>query len=178
MRPTCPSRRILNSQESRFLDHFRIADNPEGGQISQYNTSAFTRTNPENAANLRIAHRLGRISAIVRQTSHNETGEFGRFYLIDYVVYRSFKTWKSFVGSVRPVGQLSDLIDDEDVRMRVGGQRFLEISTLAGVREVLDEFRRGGEESLETVLDGAVLDCEAILTLSDFRIRNRVYSMY
>jgi hypothetical protein len=41
------------------------------------------------------------------------------------------------VGSVRPVGQISDLIDDENVRVRVGGQRFLEISTLAGVREDL-----------------------------------------
>ena len=70
------------------------------------------------------------------------------------------------VGSVRPVGQISDLIDDEDVRVRVGGQRFLEISTLAGVREVLDEFRRGGEESLETVLDGAVPDGHRQMSLS------------
>jgi hypothetical protein len=62
------------------------------------------------------------------------------------------------VGGVRPVGQISDLIDGEDVRARVGCQRFLEISTLAGVREVLDEFRRGGEESLEAVLDGAIPD--------------------
>ena len=62
------------------------------------------------------------------------------------------------VGGVRPVGQISDLIDGEDVRVRVGCQRFLEISTLAGVREVLDEFRRGGEESLEAVLDGAIPD--------------------
>jgi hypothetical protein len=60
------------------------------------------------------------------------------------------------VGGVRPVGQISDRIDDEDVRVRVGCQRLLEISTLAGVREVLDEFRRSGEESLEAVLDGAV----------------------
>src|SRR5690348_8305238 len=65
---------------------------------------------------------------------------------------------EEYVGSVRPVGQISDLIDDEDVRVRVGGQRFLEISTLAGVREVFDEFGRGGEESLEAVLDGAVPD--------------------
>jgi hypothetical protein len=56
------------------------------------------------------------------------------------------------VGSVRPVGQISHLIDDEDVRVQVGCQRFLEISTLVGVREVLDEFGRGGEESLEAVL--------------------------
>jgi len=62
------------------------------------------------------------------------------------------------VGSVRPVGQISNLIDDEDVRVRVGCQRFMEISTLAGVREVLDKFGRGGEESLEAVLDGAVPD--------------------
>ena len=57
------------------------------------------------------------------------------------------------VGSVRPVGQISNLIDNEGVRVRVGCQRLLEISTLAGIREVLDEFRRGGEKSLEAVLD-------------------------
>jgi hypothetical protein len=60
------------------------------------------------------------------------------------------------IGSVRPVGQIANLIDDEDVRVRVGCQRFLEASTIAGVREVLDEFCRGGEKSLEAVLDGAV----------------------
>jgi hypothetical protein len=44
------------------------------------------------------------------------------------------------------------------VRVRVGCQRLLEMSPLAGVREVLDEFRRGGEQSLEAVLDGSVPD--------------------
>ena len=80
------------------------------------------------------------------------------------------------VGGVRPVGQISDLINDEDVKVRVGCQRLLEISTLAGVGEVLDEFRRGGEESLEAVLDGAVPDghCQmglpsASLTVQDQR---------
>ena len=53
--------------------------------------------------------------------------------------------------------------------MRVGGQRFLEISTLAGVREVLDEFRRGGEQSLETVLDGAVPDGHRQMSLLLYR---------
>src|SRR5260370_31036956 len=70
------------------------------------------------------------------------------------------------VGSVRPIGQISDLIDDEDVGVRVGAQRFLEISTLAGVREVLDEFRRGAGESLETVLAGAVPDGHRQMSLS------------
>jgi hypothetical protein len=32
---------------------------------------------------------------------------------------------------------ISDLIDDEELRVRVGGQRFLEISALAGFRKVL-----------------------------------------
>src|SRR5260370_20194186 len=65
---------------------------------------------------------------------------------------------EKYVGGVRPVGQISDLIDDEDVRVRVGCQRFLEISTLAGVREVLNEFGRSGEERFEAVLDGSVPD--------------------
>ena len=62
------------------------------------------------------------------------------------------------VGSVRPIGQIADFVDHQHVRMRVGCQRFLEIPPLAGVREVLDEFRRGGEKSLEAVLDGAIPD--------------------
>ena len=62
------------------------------------------------------------------------------------------------VGSFRPVGQIADFVDHQHVSVRVGCQRFLEISTLAGVREVFDEFGRGSEESLEAVLDGAIPD--------------------
>ncbi len=57
------------------------------------------------------------------------------------------------VGSVLAVGQVADLVDDQHVGVGVGGQRLLQLSLRAGVGEILDQFRRGGEESLEAVLD-------------------------
>jgi hypothetical protein len=62
------------------------------------------------------------------------------------------------VGSVRPVGQISDLIDHQNVRVGIGRERLLEVSSLASIGEILDQFRRGGEERLEAVLDGSVPD--------------------
>jgi hypothetical protein len=62
------------------------------------------------------------------------------------------------VGSVRPVGQIADLIDHQNVRVGIGRERLLEVPSLAGVREVLDQFRCGGEERHEAVLDGSVPD--------------------
>jgi hypothetical protein len=62
------------------------------------------------------------------------------------------------VGSVWSVGQIADFVDHQHVRVRVGCQRLLEMSPLAGVGEILDQFRRGGEQRLEAVLDGAVPD--------------------
>jgi hypothetical protein len=62
------------------------------------------------------------------------------------------------VGSVRPVAQISDPIDHQNVRVGIGRERLLEVSSLASILEILDQFRRGGEERLEAVLDGAVPD--------------------
>src|SRR6267154_3138484 len=62
------------------------------------------------------------------------------------------------VGGVRPRGQISDLIDYQNVRVGIGRERLLEVSSLASIGKLLDEFRRGGEERLEAVLDGSVPD--------------------
>ena len=70
------------------------------------------------------------------------------------------------VGSVWPVGQIAHLVDHQHVRVRVGCQRLLEMSSLASVGEILDQFRRGGEERLEAVLDGAVPDGHRQMGLS------------
>src|SRR2546421_1866320 len=70
------------------------------------------------------------------------------------------------VGSIWPVGQIADFVDHQHVRVRVGCQRLLEMSPLAGVGEILDQFRRGGEERLEAVLDGAVPDGHRQMSLS------------
>src|SRR5712691_3383439 len=70
------------------------------------------------------------------------------------------------VGGVRPVGQISDLIDHQNVRVSIGRERLLEVSSLASIGEILDEFRRGGEERLEAVLDGSVPDGHRQMGLS------------
>jgi hypothetical protein len=42
--------------------------------------------------------------------------------------------------------------------MRIGQQRWLQFPSLAGVRQILDEFRGRGKKRLETILDGAIAD--------------------
>jgi len=69
------------------------------------------------------------------------------------------------VGRVRPVAQISDLIDHQNVRVGIGRERLLEVSSLASIGEILDEFRRG-EQSLEAVLDGSVRDGHRQMGLS------------
>jgi hypothetical protein len=42
--------------------------------------------------------------------------------------------------------------------MGIGQQPWLQLPSLAGIRQILDEFRSRGKESLETILDGKVAD--------------------
>ena len=65
---------------------------------------------------------------------------------------------KKDVGGVLPIGQVADLVDDQHVRVRVGGQRLLELSLGAGVGETLDQFCSRGAERLEAVLDSPIAD--------------------
>src|SRR5262249_7470166 len=62
------------------------------------------------------------------------------------------------VGGVWPVGQVTDLIDHQYMGVRVGYQRLLKVSPLAGIGEIFDEFRGGGEQRLKAVLNSAVGD--------------------
>src|SRR5213080_4824387 len=50
------------------------------------------------------------------------------------------------------------LVDDQHVGVRVGGERLLQPSLLAGVGEIFDQFRRRGKKRLEAVLDGTIAD--------------------
>ena len=42
------------------------------------------------------------------------------------------------------------------MRTGVGYKRFLQLSSPAGVRKILDQFCRRGAQGLETILDGAI----------------------
>ena len=44
------------------------------------------------------------------------------------------------VGGIRPVGQISYFVHDENVRVRVGSQRLTQVSFLTRVRKVFDQF--------------------------------------
>src|SRR6266571_9002550 len=50
------------------------------------------------------------------------------------------------------------LVDDQHVGVRVGGERLLQPSLLAGVGEIFDQFRRRSKKRLEAVLDGTIAD--------------------
>ena len=58
-------------------------------------------------------------------------------------------------GRVRVV-EVADLVDDEDVRLDVGGSGLAERTCADRRNELVDERRRGDEASLEAVLDGAI----------------------
>lgn len=62
------------------------------------------------------------------------------------------------VGGVGPIGEVADLVDDEDVRMDVLGERLPQAAIAAGGGEIVDELGGGGEERRGAVLDGAVGD--------------------
>ena len=62
------------------------------------------------------------------------------------------------VGSIRPVGQIPYLVHDQDVRVRVGDQRLMEVPLLTGVGKIFDQFGGRGKQGLETVLDGSISD--------------------
>jgi len=62
------------------------------------------------------------------------------------------------VGGVGPVGEVADLVDDEDVGVDVLGQGLAQPALAAGGGEIVDEFSGSGEERRGAVLDGAVSD--------------------
>jgi hypothetical protein len=62
------------------------------------------------------------------------------------------------VGGILGEGEVADLVEHQDVRVRVGVERRRELAGARGVGQLLDERGRGGEAGLEAVLDGPVGD--------------------
>ena len=73
------------------------------------------------------------------------------------------------VRRICPVGEVSHFIDDEQIGMRVGGQRVGQPPRAKAVREVVDEFRGGDEARGKAILDGAVSDGDRQMRLSASR---------
>lgn len=57
------------------------------------------------------------------------------------------------VGGVGAVGEVSDFVDDQDSRMRVGWQRVRELAGAKRRGEVVDEGCGGREEGIKAVLN-------------------------
>jgi hypothetical protein len=70
------------------------------------------------------------------------------------------------VRGIVAVGQVADLVDDEDVRFDVGRERLAQAPLTTCRGQVVDERRRGGEERLEAVLQRAVGDCDRQVRLA------------
>jgi hypothetical protein len=62
------------------------------------------------------------------------------------------------VGGVGAVGQVADLVDDQQVGAGVGGQGLAQLGLAARPGQVVDQLSGGGEACCEAVLDGAVAD--------------------
>ncbi len=77
------------------------------------------------------------------------------------------------VGGVRALGQVSHLVDEEDVRVRIGRQRLMEASLPASVGEILDELRRGRKEGFEAVLNGPLPDGDRQMGLAAARLAQK-----
>ena len=63
---------------------------------------------------------------------------------------------KEHVGSVRAVGKIPDFVDDQDGRMRVRRQPLRESAAAKGIRQIVDQFRRGDKPRIKAVLNGAI----------------------
>ena len=62
------------------------------------------------------------------------------------------------IGGVLSVSEISNFIDDQDVGMRVGLERVLQLPLPAGIGEIFDQFCGSREVSFEAILDGAITD--------------------
>ncbi len=86
--------------------------------------------------------------------------------VVDYV--------EEHVGGIRAIGEVADLVDHEETRMRIGCERFGEAALPEGGGEVIDEFRGGDEVGVESILDGAIgdRDGEMGLTATGFAVED------
>src|SRR5260370_8481819 len=62
------------------------------------------------------------------------------------------------IGGILSVGQVTDLIDHQNVSVGVGHQRLLQLSLPAGIGEIFDQFCGSGEAGFEAILNGAITD--------------------
>lgn len=85
-------------------------------------------------------------------------GALANLALVDHVV--------EHVGGVAAVGEVADLVHDENVRAHVDGQGFAKTLLSAGSREVVNELGGGQEARIKAVLQSAVSDGDGEMRLA------------
>ena len=74
------------------------------------------------------------------------------------------------IGGIVAVGEVADLVDHEDVRLDVAGERAAQEAIATGAGEVVDELRAVREERVEAVLHRAVRDGDRQVGLAASRL--------
>jgi hypothetical protein len=74
------------------------------------------------------------------------------------------------VGGVVAVGEVANLVDDEDVRAHVEGEGIAQFTFAGRGRETVDELSGGGEEHFEAVLKRSVGNGDGKVSLSTSRL--------
>jgi hypothetical protein len=77
---------------------------------------------------------------------------------------------KEDVGRVVAVGEVSDLIDDEQVRLEIPREGLAQVTPTAGGGQVINQVRGGREERVEAILQGSVGDRDSEVGLSPSRL--------
>ena len=77
---------------------------------------------------------------------------------------------KQHVGGIGPVGEVPDLVDNEDRGVGVRGQGVGEPTATEGRREIIDQFGGGDKPGVEAVLDRAIRngDCQVRFAATGF----------
>jgi len=74
------------------------------------------------------------------------------------------------VGRVVTVGEVADLVDEEQVRLDVAHERFAQATVATRGREIVDEVCCGGDERVEAVLQGVIGDGDGEVRLAATRL--------
>jgi hypothetical protein len=70
------------------------------------------------------------------------------------------------IGGIRPIAEISHLVDHQHMGMRVGREEVAEAARAGGERQFADERRRGREGCVEAILDGSVGDGDGEVRLA------------
>lgn len=129
---------------------------PDRGAVELEETAPLQNAVDDGVAEVLVVKDLApSIEGLVGREDHRPLLEMA---LIDHVV--------EHVGRVVAVGQVADLVDDEDVRMGVVGHGLAELPLPACDGELLDEGGGRHEVRIEAVLDRAVRDRDGEVSLA------------